>query len=83
MIAREGERAATSSPSDRRSRQGSDHCSQRSYTCPECWRDGRERLDRYAILLAVGVIPIVACSDCAARRRRAGEVLDWVGPVTA
>lgn len=50
------------------------------YTCPSCWRSDRESVDEYAALNAASYLPVIACTECAAKLRRAGAILDYVGP---
>lgn len=57
--------------------------SQGYYTCPQCWRSDREGLDEYGLLSVTAYRMVIACADCATRRRRAGEILDYIGPVVA
>lgn len=54
-----------------------------SLTCPHCWRSDAVALDVYGVLNAAGFLELVLCERCARRHRRAGGVVDYIGPFAA
>lgn len=53
-------------------------------TCPTCHSSDRDHVAEYAELDALHYhVVVVCCDECAARLRRAGVILDYIGEVAA